>query len=193
MDAPQLRIITEADLLAMGEDANIEIIDGEVIETSPVGMKHHIVAGNLAFLLETYVRKHKNGLVFMDGLTCILDTEQGTIKGSQVPDVCFIRKRRIPADFDLRRPFPGSPDFVVEVISPSENPLKTLKKIRAYLRFGSEEAWMIYPDPEEIHQYRADAPDRVQVYRVGDTILMPTLFPQLTLSAADIFALPDLE
>ena len=194
MDIARTALLTEDDLMRLGADARVEIIDGEVVEMSPVGMLHHFIAGNIYDLLKPFVIRNALGYVFMDGLICLLDKEPGGgLRGAQVPDVCFIRKGHILKDFDISRPFPGSPDLAVEVMSPDDTGEEVLKKVRKYLEKGTEQVWVVYPQQEEVHQYLASSPDVLPIYRAKDAVLeAETLFPGLKLTVGDFFILPDL-
>ena len=55
----QQRLMTLDDLLAQGEDATFEIINGKVIEMPPAGGLHQIVAYNLIFILSQYTKSMK--------------------------------------------------------------------------------------------------------------------------------------
>jgi Uma2 family endonuclease len=182
MEATQIKLITEEALMAMGSDSRIEIIDGEVIEVSPVGILHHIITGNIFRILDYFVVSNKLGIVFMDGLLCLLEKQGRGIKGAQVPDVCFVRKGRIPKGFNLSRPFPGAPDLAVEVMSPDDTVEDVLKRVRKYL----------YPLQQEVHLYRRDSAGQVRVYTGSDVIEVGDLLPGLSITADACFALPDM-
>ncbi len=186
--------ITEEDLLRMGaKEERAEVVNGEIISMTPVGVLHVIVAGNVLRILDAYVRKHKLGYVFMDSLIYILKhSEAGGILKTRIPDTSFVRRGRILPDFDLRRPFPGAPDLAVEVISPGDSAKDLLAKIRDYFQAGAEQAWVLYPDQKELHQYIREA-DSVRVYSGADRLEADTLFPGIKLPVEDFFALPDLE
>ncbi|MBI5667288.1 MAG: Uma2 family endonuclease [Chloroflexi bacterium] len=193
MDVPQIGLLTEHELMALGSDARIEVHNGEVVEMNPVGILHHLVAGNFYDALKPFVVQNRLGYVFMDGLLCLLDiSEGGGIKGAQVPDVCFIRRGRIPKDWNLERPFPGAPDLAIEVVSPDDDPDELLGRVRKYLAKGSEQVWVAYPRQQEVHQYRGDSPDSLRVYRGQQVIEAESLFPGLKLVAHNFFVLPDL-
>jgi Uma2 family endonuclease len=185
------KLMTEAELMALGEDARVEIVDGEIVEMTPNGILHLFVGGNVYDVVKPFVVEHGLGYVFSDGLICILDITQRGIKGAQVPDVCFIRKGRIPKDFDLSRPFPGAPDLAVEVVSPGDDVNKLLKRVRKYLDFGTEQVWVIYPEVREVHQYRRGS-DMIQVYKDTGQMDVEALFPGLVLMLEAIFKLPEL-
>jgi Uma2 family endonuclease len=193
MDMIDLKLMTEDELMALGSDARVEIIEGELIEMSPVGMLHHIIAGNIYDILKPFVVANKLGYVFMDGLICILETVGSGIRGAQVPDVCFVRRGRIPPDYDLSRPFPGAPDLAVEVMSPGDNIEAVLTRVRKYLQSGTEQVWVVFPRQQEVHQYhRADA-ENVRVYTGTQAIDAGELLPGLVLEAAECFTLPTFE
>jgi Uma2 family endonuclease len=189
--AEQEKFVTEAELMALDEDDSVEIIDGEIVEMAPNGILHLFVGGNVYDVVKPFVVQNGLGYVFSDGLLCILDKRQRGIKGAQVPDVCFIRKGRIPKDFDISRPFPGAPDLAVEVVSPGDDVNKLLKRVRKYLEFGTEQVWVIYPEIREVHQYRRGS-DMIQVYKDAEQMDVEALFPGLVLTLEEIFKLPEL-
>lgn len=189
--AEREKIVTEAELVALDENVSVEVIDGEIVEMTPNGILHLFVGENVYDVAKSFVVQNGLGYVFSDGLLCILDKSQRGIKGAQVPDVCFIRKGRIPKDFDISRPFPGAPDLAVEVVSPGDDVNKLLKRVRKYLEFGTEQVWVIYPDAREVHQYRRGS-DMIQVYKDTGQMDVEALFPGLVLTLEDIFKLPEL-
>ena len=183
--------ITEEALMALGSDARVEVINGELIEMSPVGGLHHYIARNIQRILDQYALTNDSGEVFFDGLIFLLRKEGPGLKGAQVPDVSYTRNEHIPPDWVIERPFPGAPDLAIEVMSPDDKAEIVLLKTRKYLEAGGEEVWVVYPESRELHEYRhGDAADTVRVYRLGDTVDVEALFPGLTLRMADIFRLP---
>jgi Uma2 family endonuclease len=179
------------DLLRLGSDARIEVVEGEIIEMAPVGGLHNWIAKNIAWMLEEYVKTHKLGLVFTDALLYILATdEESSIRRARVPDASFIRKAEILADWDFERPYPGAPTLAVEVMSPDDQIEDVIAKVQEYLDSGTSEVWVVLPRQKTVYRYfRGES--QVQTYRDDDTIDVSILFPDLTL--ADIFALPDLD
>src|SRR5215213_1502802 len=99
---PQTKI-TDADLLALGEDVNAEVIDGElVIQMSPNYGEHGFHAGLMLSYLTAFVRAHKLGRVFGDTTAFKLEEyPAGGIKGARVPDVAYVSYERLPADAEL--------------------------------------------------------------------------------------------
>jgi Uma2 family endonuclease len=185
-------LMTEAELMALGEDARVEILDGEVVEMSPNGLQQHIIASNIQYLLHAHVVAHALGMVFPDGLLYMLDANASGVKGAQVPDVSFIRKGRLPADYDLRRPFPGAPDLAVEVVSPGDEVAVLLYRVRRYPAHGTEQVWVVYPEQAELHQYRREDA-RVITYQRGEQFEPGALLPGFVLPLDAVFKLPGME
>ncbi len=188
-----VRLITEAELMALGSDARVEVVEGEIVEKAAAGILHQLVGGNLYGTLDSYVRENKVGFVFFDGLIYLLDSDGKHLRGARVPDVSFVRKGLLPKGWNIDRPFPGAPTLAIEVVSPDDDAEDLLKRTRDYLRAGSEQVWVAYPSEREVHQHKRGA-DTVRVYaNDSDVIDVEGLFPGLTLTVAEIFKLPELE
>ncbi|PJF25857.1 MAG: hypothetical protein CUN53_10640 [Phototrophicales bacterium] len=178
-------------LMALGSDARVEVIDGEIVYMSPVGGEHQDIGGNLYDIWKAFVKAHRLGLVYFDGLLYLLHQKGTRLKGSLVPDISFIRKADIPKHWDRRRPFPGAPTIAVEIISPSDEPENLIRRVRMYLEAGTEAVWAIYPETQEVHIYTADG--AIQRYFDEMTIDMGAFMPGLTIPLPAIFAMPELE
>ncbi len=181
--------VTLDDLMALGEDARVEVINGEVVEMAPVGGLHHLVNGNILRVLDAYVNEHELGIVFMDNLLYLMNENPHHLRGSFAPDLSFIRKENIPAKWDLSLPFPGIPDFAVEVMSPGDDAQDVQVKVRAYLDKGTEQVWVVYPLLHEVHQHRRDA-KTIRIYRGDEQIDTESMFPGFILTMEMVFKLP---
>ena len=189
----QAKLMTLDELLALGEDARIEIINGEVVEKPVAGVGHGIFGSNLYDILKPFVKARKLGAVFYDGVTYLMFSQAGGLKDSFVPDVSFIRAENIIGMIDIMKPYPGIPDFAVEVISPSEIAQEVQDKLHTYLDKGTEQVWHIFPNTREIYQYRRDNNPEIRIYRASrpEVIDVEALFPGLQLTTDDIFEIPD--
>ncbi len=191
----RLSVITEDDLIRLDSQGKFyEVANGELVSMSPVGYEHSELTFHVAKLLDTIVRDRKLGYVHPDNLIYVLARNEAEgLEVARIPDVSFIRRGRFPKDFDRKRPFPGAPDLAIEIISPSETETVTLAKVRDYLRCGSEEVWVLFPDAKEVYQYRSSDPKTIRIYTGDDVIDTQSLFPGLTLKTSALFVLPELE
>lgn len=179
------------DLLAMGEDARVEIIGGELIEMSAAGFRHQIIANNINFILQPYVRQHDIGIVLPDGMTYLMNSPTKTLEDSFVPDVSLLLKENVSADWDIDKPHPSVPDLAIEIISPSDDPDRVQRKRRTYLEKGTQQVWLVYPKTQEVHQYTSAEPNTSRIYKDEQSMDADTLFPKIeSLTLPAIFKLP---
>lgn len=181
--------ISEQDLLQLDEDKRFEVVDGIIVENNmAAGFNHVLVIDNLYDNLKPFAKQHKLGRVHTNSLTFILHTdEENNIQHARIPDLCFIKRGKMPDDFDRSRPFPGTPDLAVEVVSPSESTADIMAKVSDYLRYGTEQVWVIYLLKEELHQYFKDD-NTPRVYHEGDVLVAETLFRELKITITALFA-----
>jgi Uma2 family endonuclease len=182
--------ITDAELLRLSASAFVEVANGEIVTMSPTGFLHSVVTGNIYDILRAHVRQHRLGYVAGDSLIYVLRRDGDGIRTARVPDVSFVRRGSIPT-FDFDKPFPGAPALAVEVVSPSESEEETLAKIRDYLAYGTEEAWVVYPNQGEVHVYRQDDPKTIRVYNADDVLEPAALLPGLRIQVSGFFTLPE--
>lgn len=153
-------------------------------------IQHNLVAANVYRALYGFVTPCKLGCVFGSGLVCILhyDPETGN-RLTQTPDGSFIRKERMLRDLDLSQPFSGAPDLAVEVISPDDMVADVFDRIGQYLKYGTEQAWVLFPVQGELHQY-VRGEGTIHVLKDSDTLTGGPLLPGLSLFVGDLFELP---
>ena len=187
-------LITDEELNLLegqSEEYWIEVEDGEIIKVErDMTFFHMLVIQNLFRILDEFVRANDLGYVFIDGARYILAGKRKGVQRAYKPDLSFMRKGRLPKDFDWQGDFEGAPDLAVEVVSPGQGNPYYLKRISRYFEAGVEEIWLIDPSRRELHQYRADD-DVSRLYSESDTIKFEKLFPNLELVMADLFRKPE--
>lgn len=188
----ETKYVSEADLMALGADARVEVVDGEIVAMSPTGARHVIIADNYYRALYPTVREHKLGYLLTDSLIYYLSREGEQLRDARVPDASFIHKDRVPSNWDIDLPFPGAPTLAIEVISPNDKIEDVNLKVRQYLDAGTEQVWLAFPLTKEVHVYKRGE-SQIRIYRGEETMDVSDLFPGLTLALKEIFALPTLE
>ena len=86
-------------------------------------------------LVVTHVKHHKLGKVFIAPVDVVLDSEN-TVQ----PDIVFIATAN--AGIIQRRAIFGTPDLLVELVSPSSVRRDRYDKKELYARFGVKEYWI---------------------------------------------------
>jgi len=128
------------------EQDKAEFINGEVIMHSPVKYKHNVIGKLLLKLLDTYVQINDLGFVGYEKIMVTLT------RNDYEPDLCFFTKDKSVDFTDNQMQFP-TPDFVVEILSPTTESIDRKIKFEDYAVHGVKEYWIIDPDKEILEQY----------------------------------------
>lgn len=183
--------MTLDELLDLGEDARVEIINWELINMAPAGGLHQIIAMNILRILDSYIQEHDIGLVMPDQMTYLMNSPVTGIKNSFVPDVSYFSHDSVPDNWNIEKPHPGVPDLAVEIISPNDNAEIVKTKVKTYLEKGTQQVWLVYPKTQEIEQYTRHKPDVIRNYQGSTSIDVEDLFPDINdLTTDAIFKLP---
>ena len=105
------------------------------------------------------------------------------------PDVSWISSERYDAltpDERRRDYWPTVPEFVIEVVSPSDRLSQQHEKMAEWMQGGVSVGWLVDPFEEEVHIYRPDAQTELH-QRPAELEVGPEL-PGLTISFARIWA-----
>ena len=129
------------------EDRNqYEIFDGELVMTPSPSREHQKIVLRFARFLADHVEKESLGEVYISPLDAIFDPY--TVLQ---PDILFVSKER-QAEVEKER-IEGTPDLVVEVLSPSTFHKDLRRKMTVYSRFGVQEYWVVDPEMKTIELY----------------------------------------
>ncbi len=164
-------------------DMRFEIdAEGKLIIMSPTGSLTVERNADLIYQVQLWNRQYKLGKVF-DSSTGFKLSNGAT----RSPDVSWIAIERWNSltDAQQRGFAPIAPDFVIELLSPTDELAKTQQKMEEYRNCGVKLGWLINPDRQE-----------VEIYRIGtekELLSNPTslsgekLLPGLTVDLSDIF------
>ncbi|MGH8247923.1 MAG: Uma2 family endonuclease, partial [Gammaproteobacteria bacterium] len=133
-------LITAEQLPAIAGDRRVELVDGELVSMSPVGLTHAWVVGRFTHWLESFVGEKKLGRVGPE-LGCVLRRNPDVVRA---PDVCFIASGRLRG-INQEGYFEGAPDLAIEVLSPDDTASAMQEKMREYLAAGARLVWFADP------------------------------------------------
>ena len=111
---------------------------------------------------------------------------------SIVPDVAVFRWDRLPinAEGEIENVFSICPDWVIEILSPDQAPMRVISNILHCLKHGTEMGWLLFPKERSLLIFQRDRqPIEVNINSNGDEILLVPEFleGQLKLTANQIF------
>ena len=178
--------ITAQDLWRMGEgDVRRELVDGEVVEMTPVGGTHGQITSRLCRRMADHVERRGGGEVVVGDVGFVLRLPSDPER-VRAPDVAFVSRERLPEGRLPEGFLVGAPDLAVEVLSPKDNPVEIQQKVRDYLEAGTRLVWLVAPQAKTVTVYRPDGSARL--LRDHEALEGEDVLPGLSIPPAEIFA-----
>ena len=176
------KLMTAEDLFEMGSDSHVELIRGELVEMSPAGHESSSIALRLAIRVGAYIESNNLGSISgADGGYIIARDPDIMV----APDFAFVRAERMPEREKRRQYLELSPDFVVEVVSPSDRFTDLNDKVMLYLIAGVRLVWVVDPGRQTVTVY---TPEHSPVFMsTADTVDCGDVIPGFSLPVAEIF------
>lgn len=167
--------LSEAGIL--GEDDRVELIEGEIVEMSPIGSRHATCVRRLNRLFSRRVSE-----------AALVDVQNPIRLGPHSelqPDLALLRPRA--DDYATAHPGPEDVLLLVEVAETSADYDRQVK-LPLYAHWGIQEVWLVDLDQGCLEVHRDPSPEGyrdVQVVRRGEGIA-PAAFPDLEVRAEDV-------
>ena len=159
-----------------------ELVGGRIVELSPVKRRHGRILARLARSMVETVEEQGLGEVYVGDVGFVLRRNPDTVRA---PDLAFVRKARLPSEPE--EAFSDTvPDLVVEILSPSDRWHDVEHKVAEFLAAGVVVVWILDPQKNRAHVYRAGLPARVLTE--SDSIEAPDLVPSLRLRIGELLA-----
>lgn len=158
-----------------GRDERLELIDGEIVQMSPIGDRHAACVRRLNELLGELVSRR-----------AIVDVQDPIIVASAYapqPDLALLRTR---SDYYASQTPTASDCLLVIEVSDSSAEFDRQIKMPRYARGGVVELWLVELERDVVVVYRdpaGDAYQHVQVFRRGDTLEVRSLEVRVTVES----------
>ncbi len=181
---------TYADYLVWQLTERIEILKGYIQKMAAPNPLHQEVSLELATVFKNYLKKHQKTCKIYHApfdVRLVKNSEGKTDKEIYTvvqPDLCVI--------CDLtkidKRGCLGSPDFIIEIISPSNSKTDIKDKFELYAENQVPEYWIVFPSDRVIEQFVLEnSRYRLEnVYSQADRAV-PMLFPDLSIDLIEVF------
>jgi Uma2 family endonuclease len=168
-----------AEVGILGARERVELIQGEIVQMSPIGPRHAAFVDNLNRLLAR--RLPDDAIVRVQGPVALADDTEPQ------PDLSVLRVRDIP--YKDRDAWAEDSLLVIEVAETSLAYDRTTKR-RLYAEAGIPEYWIVDCAAETIEVHRGPGPEGYRDVRLvgGAETLAPQAFPDVALSTTEIFA-----
>jgi Uma2 family endonuclease len=167
---------------APDDEYRYEVIDGELYMSPAPSWRHQESLGNLYGYLWNWVRTHNLGKIVQAPVGVVLSDADGV-----QPDLVYISRERL--GIISERGVEGSPDLVVEVLSPSTRGRDRGIKMRRYAAAGIPHYWLLDPESQSLEPYRlvGNGYELVGVFGPG-SVFRPELFPGLEIPISELWS-----
>jgi len=160
-------------------DERVELIEGEIVQMSPIGPRH---AGCVINATRLFITRLGDRAVVSPQNPVIIQP-----RSEPQPDLLLLRPRAV--SYSREHPTPEDVLLAVEVADTTVR-FDRLVKARLYARAGIAEFWLFLTTDNLVEVYRAPGADgytSMTEHGAGQT-LSPLVFPDVAFSVTDFFA-----
>ena len=152
------KLMTWQELAQLPDDGmRYELVRGELRTMPPPKYQHGTLANRIGRSLERYVEAQRLGEVIRSEIGFLLTSHPDTVRA---PDVAFLSAARLAEVGDVADYFPGSPDLVIEVISPNDRYTEVEEKVTEWLEHGARLVFVVNPRNQTVNVHRPGQPRR---------------------------------
>lgn len=165
MELTQEKYYTVEDFYKIPEEIHAELINGELVYMASPSRIHQKILVELITLINHYIKSQKGDCeVYPAPFDVQLWDDKDTIIEPDISVICDKKKLN-------KRGCLGAPDWIIEIVSPSNPAHDYIDKLSFYKKASVREYWIVDPQSQNIHVYNLE-PDRfdVKVYTFQDTI-----------------------
>jgi Uma2 family endonuclease len=173
---------TYADYAKLPEGAPYQLIGGELVKEPPPTTRHQRIQNTFGFLLTSHVRQNRLGEVYYAPTDIYLADDE-----VYQPDILFVAADRL--GIIEEKYIKGTPDLVLEILSPSTAYYDLRHKRRLYEQAGVKEFWIIDPIEGSIEVYvNTDGAFILAGQATGKGVVASVLLTGFAVEAEEIFA-----
>ena len=171
--------MTAEELMKIDDDSHRhELIKGELLTMPLPKDEHGRVTVNLLIIVGQYVKANRLGRVRAE-TGYHIESDPDTVLG---PDASFVAQDRV--NDSIEGYYPGSPDLVVEVLSPGDRRGKVEHKLSLWLESGARSVWLVNPRRRTIEIVSSTSERRL----LHDTDeLVDDVIPGFSVAVSEIF------
>jgi Uma2 family endonuclease len=161
----------------LARDARVELIDGEIIDMSPIGSPHAATVNTLAHLFNLAVGAH--------ALVSIQAPVRLDRFSEPQPDLALLAVR---ADKYWRSHPTAANVFLIVEVSDSTLRYDRETKVALYARHGIPEVWIVDLENRELHIFRSPAEGcYLDVESIPDPgVMTPALLPEVSVNLSGL-------
>lgn len=175
----QEKIYTIKDIYALPEGRRAELIDGQIYDMAPPAREHQKIVAQLIRIIGNYIEA-KNGdcEVYPAPFAVFLNEDE---KNYEEPDISVVCDKDKLSDKGCN----GSPDWIIEIVSPSTERMDYGIKLFKYRSAGVREYWIINPRTRVVNVFDFEHDQESAQYSFDDKIPV-CIYSDLTIGISDL-------
>lgn len=164
MLADKKRKYTSDEFLAMTDlEGRYELVSGDVYAMSPSpNIRHQILSKKLLKNIDSYIEDNGGECIVLAAPTDVRLNDEDTVQ----PDIFVVCD---PSKLDENR-CNGAPDWVIEILSPSNAEHDTVQKLALYAKTGVREYWIVDPMNEKVLVYPFEEAKATGIFTFDDEV-----------------------
>lgn len=164
MALPQERTYTIKDIYALPDGTRAELIDGQIYYMAPPNRIHQKISFTLSRKIADYIDSKKGSCeVYPAPFAVFLDKDETHYVEPDISVICD------PNKLDDKG-CSGAPDWIIEIVSPSNPSHDYINKLALYKATGVREYWIVNPGTQAITVYFFEAEIFAEKYTLQDKI-----------------------
>lgn len=177
-------LYTYAEYLLWRFEERVELLKGKLFKMAGPSIDHQRISRKLMLTIGNYL-EGKPCELFAAPFDVVLPSADGKENTVLQPDLCVVCDPKKLADG--KRCY-GAPDWVVEIVSPSNVEKELSKKLSIYEEAKVGEYWVVRPDHKEVDIFVLQGDTYIGLRpRFADETISPVKFPDLQINLAEIF------
>ena len=169
---------TIEDIYNLPDGKRAELIDGQIYFMSPPTYRHQEIVFELSLTIGNYIKTKKGSCKVLPAPFAVFLTKNK--KNYVEPDISIICDKSKLTE----KGCDGSPDWIIEVVSPSSKTMDYHTKLFQYHNTGVREYWIVDPMKNRImvHNFEANA---MEEYSFSDSV-KAGIYEDLTIHFSEI-------
>lgn len=156
-------LYTINDIYALPDGERAELIDGKIYYMAPPSTRHQRLLNFINTEINIYIRENNGGCeVFPAPFAVFLNKDDTNYVE---PDISVICDKEKITDKGCN----GSPDWIIEIVSPGNKPMDYFTKLFKYRSAGVREYWIVDSAKETVTVYRFEK-ETMEEYSFGEDV-----------------------
>jgi Uma2 family endonuclease len=176
------QLITGEEYALMDVPDHYELVRGRIVPMPQPSFDHGTVEANITGEVYIFLKTHRLGRLCGGEAGVYTKRNPDTVRGT---DMMYITNERLAKrDTTLRYP-DVAPDWITEVLSPSNTKPQVDEKLEEYFAIDVRMVWLADPDARCVHVYRSMTD--IRTFHEPDTITGEDVLPGFSVQVAQIF------